>query len=94
MPIGTVKFFITARGWGFIIPDDGGNDVFVRKSALTEAKLEQIETGQRLSYAVTQDERTGKSGRLTSSSKTLGGGNLHTARLQRGGEYRRESERI
>jgi len=53
MPIGTVKFFNAARGWGFIIPDDGGNDVFVQKSVLTEAKIEQIATGQRLSYAVT-----------------------------------------
>ena len=45
---GTVKFFNNAKGFGFIIPDDGGKDVFVHQSGLTE----EINEGDKVSYDV------------------------------------------
>ncbi len=52
MPIGTVKFFNTARGFGFITPEDGSKDVFVHISAVEEAGLNILTEGQKVEYEV------------------------------------------
>ena len=61
MNIGTVKFFNTTRGYGFISPDDGKSDVFVHISAVEKAGLSGIAEGQKLSYDLVKDSRSGKS---------------------------------
>jgi CspA family cold shock protein len=60
MPIGTVKFFNTDKGYGFIAPDGGGNDSFVHISAVERAGMSTLNKDQRLSYDVETDQR-GKS---------------------------------
>lgn len=52
MPIGTVKFFNTDKGYGFIAPEDGGKDSFVHISAVQAAGMQSLEKEQRLSYDV------------------------------------------
>lgn len=52
MPIGTVKFFNTDRGYGFIAPEDGGKDSFVHISAVQAAGMQTLERDQRVSYEV------------------------------------------
>ncbi len=52
MPTGTIKFFNTTRGFGFIAPDDGSKDVFVRLSAVVEAGLSVLTEGQKVEYEV------------------------------------------
>ncbi len=59
MPIGTVKFFNTARGFGFITPEDGSKDVFVHISAAEEAGLNILTEGQKVEYEVVS-QRDGK----------------------------------
>ncbi|WP_181706764.1 cold-shock protein [Chthonobacter rhizosphaerae] len=54
---GTVKFFNEAKGYGFIIPDAGGNDVFVHVSAVQRSGLSLLENGARVSYATEPDKR-------------------------------------
>lgn len=61
MSTGTVKFFNTTKGFGFIEPDDGAKDVFVHASAVERAGLHTIVEGQKLSFDVVQDARSGKS---------------------------------
>lgn len=61
MNTGTVKFFNTTKGFGFISPDNGGADVFVHISAVERAGLRTIVEGQKLSFEVVADRRTGKS---------------------------------
>ena len=55
MPVGTVKFFNTQKGFGFIQPADGGQDVFVHISAVQRAGMQTISEGQRLSYDVVEE---------------------------------------
>ncbi len=57
MTTGTVKFFSTDRGFGFITPDDGGKDVFVHSSALERSDLDYLTEGQKVSFEVQQDTR-------------------------------------
>ncbi len=52
MPIGTVKFFDTTRGFGFITPDDGSKDIYVHTSAVKEAGLSVLTEGQKVEYEV------------------------------------------
>ncbi len=52
MPIGIVKWFNPAKGYGFIEPEDGSNDVFVHMSAVENAGLSLLKEGQRVSYEV------------------------------------------
>ena len=52
MPVGTVKFFNTQKGFGFIQPDDGSKDVFVHISAVQAAGIDQLNDGQKVSYEV------------------------------------------
>lgn len=59
MPIGTVKFFNTDKGYGFIAPEDGGKDSFVHISAVQAAGMHSLEKDQRLSYEV-ESGRNGK----------------------------------
>ena len=61
MNIGTVKFFDANRGFGFIQPDDGSKDVFVHVTAVERSGLSTIAEGQKLSFDVVQDSRSGKS---------------------------------
>ncbi|MEP1934755.1 MAG: cold-shock protein [Roseibium sp.] len=61
MAIGTVKFFNSTKGFGFIQPEDGGNDVFVHISAVERAGMHSLAEGQKVSFEVVQDRRSGKS---------------------------------
>lgn len=61
MATGTVKFFNHTRGFGFIEPSEGGPDVFVHASAVERAGLPPLAEGQKLSYDVETDARSGKS---------------------------------
>jgi CspA family cold shock protein len=60
MAIGTVKWFNTSKGYGFIQPEDGGKDVFVHISAVERSDLRALNEGQRLSYELEKDRRSGK----------------------------------
>jgi cold shock protein len=60
MLTGTVKWFNTQKGFGFIQPDAGGNDVFVHISAVQRAGLNHLDEGQKVSYELLTDKRTGK----------------------------------
>jgi CspA family cold shock protein len=60
MPIGKVKFFNPDKGYGFIAPEDGGNDSFVHISAVERAGMTTLQTDQRVSYDIENDQR-GKS---------------------------------
>ncbi len=60
MSAGTVKFFNTARGFGFIAPDDGSKDVFVHISAVESSDLGHLTEGQKVSFDVEQGERGSK----------------------------------
>jgi cold shock protein len=57
MPIGTVKFFNESKGYGFIHPDDGGNDAFVHITAVERAGLRTLDKDQRVSYDLEEDQR-------------------------------------
>jgi CspA family cold shock protein len=57
MPIGTVKFFNADKGYGFIAPEDGGNDSFVHISAVERAGMATLKKDQRLSYEIETDRR-------------------------------------
>jgi cold shock protein len=58
---GTVKWFNTQKGYGFIQPEDGGKDVFVHISAVEQAGLRELREGQRVSFEIVANRRTGKS---------------------------------
>ena len=60
MPIGTVKFFNNAKGYGFISPDSGGADSFVHISAVERAGMRDLKDGQKLSYELVRDNKSGK----------------------------------
>lgn len=61
MNTGTVKFFNSTKGFGFITPDNGGSDVFVHISAVERAGMQTIAEGQKLSFDIVKDNRNGKS---------------------------------
>jgi len=60
MSSGTVKWFNTAKGFGFIQPDDGGSDVFVHISAVEQAGLRGLNEGDQVAFELEQDRRSGK----------------------------------
>jgi CspA family cold shock protein len=61
MSTGKVKWFNGQKGFGFIAPDDGGNDVFVHISALERAGLSHLNEGQKVSFDLKTDPKRGKS---------------------------------
>jgi cold shock protein len=61
MATGTVKWFNTTKGFGFIQPDQGGADVFVHISAVQASGMTGLNDGQKVSYEIEQDRRSGKS---------------------------------
>ncbi len=60
MATGTVKWFNYTKGYGFIQPDDGGQDVFVHISAVERSGLSDLKDGQKVSFEVVVDQRRGK----------------------------------
>jgi len=64
MTIGTVKFFNTAKGFGFISPEGGGKDVFVHVSAVEAAGLRSLSEGQKVSFDIQPDARGAKAANL------------------------------
>ena len=60
MTIGTVKFFNTAKGFGFIAPEGGGKDVFVHASALEAARMTSLNEGDRVSFDTQPDAKGSK----------------------------------
>jgi cold shock protein len=61
MPSGTVKWFNSQKGFGFIQPASGGPDVFVHISAVERAGMSGLNEGQKVSFEIVADRRTGKS---------------------------------
>jgi len=59
--IGTVKWFNATKGFGFIQPDDGGKDVFVHISAVERAGMSGLNEGQKVSFDLVDDRKSGKS---------------------------------
>lgn len=66
MATGTVKWYNPTKGYGFVQPDNGGKDVFVHASALEVSSLGTLSEGQKISFEVERDARSGKesAGRL------------------------------
>jgi CspA family cold shock protein len=60
MTIGTVKFFNTSKGFGFIAPEDGGKDVFVHATAVEQAGMRSLNEGQKVSFDSQPDARGSK----------------------------------
>jgi CspA family cold shock protein len=60
MAIGTVKFFNTSKGFGFIAPEDGGKDVFVHATAVEMAGMRSLAEGQKVSFDVQPDAKGSK----------------------------------
>lgn len=67
MPNGTVKWFNTTKGYGFIAPDDGGKDVFVHISAVERSGLTGLADNQKVSF----DMKEGRDGRMMASDLQL-----------------------
>ncbi|HKP26070.1 MAG TPA: cold-shock protein [Dongiaceae bacterium] len=61
MSTGTVKWFNSQKGFGFIQPEDGSKDVFVHISAVERAGMSGLNEGQKVSYEIVADRKTGKS---------------------------------
>lgn len=66
MATGTVKWFNETKGFGFVTPDNGGEDLFVHFSAISSAGYKTLQEGQRVSFEVTQ----GKKGKQASNIQT------------------------
>jgi len=60
MSMGTVKWFNSAKGFGFIQPDDGGKDAIVHVSAVEHAGLAHLVEGQKIQFDLMSDQRSGK----------------------------------
>jgi cold shock protein len=60
MTTGTVKWFNAQKGFGFIAPDDGGNDAFVHISAVERAGMGDLREGQKVGFDLVSDQRSGK----------------------------------
>ena len=60
MATGTVKWYNSTKGYGFIQPDDGGKDAFVHISAVERAGLSTLSEGQKLEFELVTDRRSGK----------------------------------
>ena len=60
MATGTIKWYNATKGYGFIEPSDGGKDVFVHVSAVEGAGMNSLNEGQKISYEIEKDRRSGK----------------------------------
>jgi CspA family cold shock protein len=60
MKAGTVKFFNTTKGFGFVQPDDGGEDVFVHITALQSSGIQGLNEGDKVTFNTAVNQRTGK----------------------------------
>lgn len=60
MATGTVKWFNSTKGYGFIQPDDGTQDVFVHVSAVERAGMRGLNDGQKISFELVKDRKSGK----------------------------------
>ncbi len=60
MTVGTVKWFNSTKGFGFIAPEDGSQDVFVHISAVERAGLSTLNEGQRVSFEAQRNPKNGK----------------------------------
>lgn len=60
MATGTVKWFNAQKGFGFIAPEDGGNDAFVHISAVERAGIGELREGQKVDYQLVTDSKSGK----------------------------------
>ena len=67
MPVGTVKFFNTQKGFGFIQPDDGSKDVFVHITAVEKAGMRSLDEGQKVSYEIVTERGKQAAGNLQSA---------------------------
>jgi CspA family cold shock protein len=67
MAVGTVKFFNTQKGFGFIQPDDGSKDVFVHISAVEKAGMRSLAEGQKISYEIVTERGKQAAGNLQSA---------------------------
>jgi len=67
MTIGTVKFFNSTKGFGFISPDGGGKDVFVHASAVEAAGMRSLNEGQKLNFDIQPDARGSKAANLSAA---------------------------
>lgn len=67
MATGTVKWFNSEKGYGFIAPDDGGKDIFVHITAVKDAGLEGLKDDQRIAFEL----KTGRDGRASASELQL-----------------------
>ncbi|MGF1551955.1 MAG: cold-shock protein [Paracoccaceae bacterium] len=67
MATGTVKWFNTEKGYGFIAPDEGGKDVFVHITAVQRAGLSGLQDNQKVSYEL----QSGRDGRMSASDLQL-----------------------
>jgi CspA family cold shock protein len=67
MPVGTVKFFNTQKGYGFIQPEDGSKDVFVHITAVERAGMRSLVEGQRVSYEIVSERGKQAAGNLQSA---------------------------
>jgi len=64
MAVGTVKFFNTSKGFGFIQPEDGSKDVFVHISAVERAGMDTLREGQRVSFDIVEERGKNAAGNL------------------------------
>ena len=69
MTTGTVKWFNDAKGFGFITPDDGGDDLFAHYSAINKSGFKSLKEGQKISFEVTQ----GKKGKQAANIQEING---------------------
>ncbi|MDR3436057.1 cold-shock protein [Telmatospirillum sp.] len=60
MTTGTVKWFNAQKGFGFIAPDDGGNDAFVHISAVERSGIGELREGQKVDFELVSDRKSGK----------------------------------
>ena len=65
---GTVKWFNPEKGFGFIVPDEGGNDVFVHISAVEQAGMKTLNEGQKISYELVENRGKQAAGNLTEAA--------------------------
>jgi CspA family cold shock protein len=81
MPVGTVKFFNENKGYGFIQPDEGGQDAFVHISSVERSGMRSLRENQRISYDLEQDRR-GKMAAVNLKSAEDAGGEAPAAEAE------------